>query len=133
MSVLNPTILRITARGLLGRRRALLLIPLPLLLIGLTVLARQTGVDVHDWGTQVLVGLGMSVVPRWMSLWFSPRCPPPRQPYGRAGWSARRRARAGSSPWPTRSGAWRRPRRSWRPPGHPPRPLHRPNRRAARC
>jgi ABC-2 type transport system permease protein len=59
---MNLTILHITARGLLGRKRALLLIPLPLLLIGLAVLGRLSGADNSEWGSAVLIGLGMSVV-----------------------------------------------------------------------
>jgi ABC-2 type transport system permease protein len=60
--VLNPTIMSITARGLLGRKRALLLIPLPLLLIGLAVLGRLSGSETSVWGDDVLIGLGLSVV-----------------------------------------------------------------------
>jgi ABC-2 type transport system permease protein len=60
--ILNPTIMGITTRGLLGRKRALLLIPLPLLLIGLAVLGRLSGSDAGVWGEGVLIGLGMSVV-----------------------------------------------------------------------
>jgi ABC-2 type transport system permease protein len=62
MTVLDPTILKITSRGLLGRKRALLLIPLPVLLIGLAILGKVSDAPVTDWGTGVLVGLGMSVV-----------------------------------------------------------------------
>ena len=40
---MNPTIAWITARGLFGRRRFLLLLPLPLLLVGLAVLGRSAG------------------------------------------------------------------------------------------
>lgn len=60
--ILNPTIVRITARGLLGRKRAFLLIPLPLLVIGLAIMGRASGADVADWGGLVVVGLGLSVV-----------------------------------------------------------------------
>ncbi len=60
--MMNPTIVRITARGLLGRKRALLLIPLPILLIGLAVLGKASGTDVGEWGGPVLIGLGLSVV-----------------------------------------------------------------------
>jgi ABC-2 type transport system permease protein len=56
------TVAYITARGLFGRRRALLLLPLPLLLIGLAVLCRSFDVRPSDWGTPVLVGLGLAVV-----------------------------------------------------------------------
>lgn len=62
MTVLDPTILKITTRGLLGRKRAFLLIPLPVLLIGLALLGKATDAPVTDWGPGVLIGLGMSVV-----------------------------------------------------------------------
>ncbi|MGW0217831.1 ABC transporter permease subunit [Micromonospora chokoriensis] len=56
------TITWITARGLFGRRRFLLLLPLPLVLLGLAVLCRSLGVDPRQWGPPVLVGLGLAVV-----------------------------------------------------------------------
>lgn len=56
------TITWITARGLFGRRRFLLLLPLPLVLLGLAVLCRSLGVDPRQWGPAVLVGLGLAVV-----------------------------------------------------------------------
>ena len=56
------TVAYITARGLFGRRRALLLLPLPLLLIGLAALCRSFDVRPSDWGGPVLVGLGLVVV-----------------------------------------------------------------------
>ena len=56
------TVAYITARGLFGRRRALLLLPLPLLLIGLALICRTNDVDPAHWGTPVLVGLGLAVV-----------------------------------------------------------------------
>ncbi|MBM0276651.1 ABC transporter permease subunit [Micromonospora tarensis] len=56
------TITWITARGLFGRRRFLLLLPLPLVLLGLAVLCRSLGVDPGQWGPAVLVGLGLAVV-----------------------------------------------------------------------
>ncbi|HET6529757.1 MAG TPA: ABC transporter permease [Actinoplanes sp.] len=56
------TVAYITARGLFGRRRALLLLPLPLLLVGLALICRAYDVDPAEWGTPVLVGLGLAVV-----------------------------------------------------------------------
>ncbi|MFC0006986.1 ABC transporter permease [Micromonospora siamensis] len=56
------TVSWITARGLFGRRRFLLLLPLPLLLVGLAVLCRALRVAPADWGPPVLVGLGLAVV-----------------------------------------------------------------------
>jgi ABC-2 type transport system permease protein len=56
------TISWITARGLFGRRRFLLLLPLPVLLIGLAVLARSSGVGAQQWAEPVLFGLGLAVV-----------------------------------------------------------------------
>ncbi|WP_446211328.1 ABC transporter permease subunit [Micromonospora sp. IBSANI012] len=56
------TVSWITARGLFGRRRFLILLPLPLLLLGLAMLCRSLGVQPADWGPPVLVGLGLAVV-----------------------------------------------------------------------
>jgi len=62
------TVAWITARGLFGRRRALLLLPLPLLLVGLAALCRAYDVRPSDWGAPVLVGLGLAVVLPVISL-----------------------------------------------------------------
>jgi ABC-2 type transport system permease protein len=59
---MNATIARITLRGLLGRRRALLLIPLPLVLIGLVLIGRASGEDPQHWAQPVLAGFGFAVV-----------------------------------------------------------------------
>ena len=56
------TVTWITARGLFGRRRFLLLLPLPALLLVLAVISRSLGVDPSQWGRPVLVGLGLAVV-----------------------------------------------------------------------
>jgi ABC-2 type transport system permease protein len=56
------TVAYITTRGLFGRRRALLLLPLPVLLVGLALICRGYDVNPADWGTPVIVGLGLAVV-----------------------------------------------------------------------
>ncbi|MFG2057659.1 ABC transporter permease [Micromonospora sp. NPDC048930] len=56
------TVTWITARGLFGRRRFLLLLPLPALVLALAILSRSLGVDPGQWGPAVLVGLGLAVV-----------------------------------------------------------------------
>jgi ABC-2 type transport system permease protein len=60
--VFNPTIARITTRGLFGRRRFLLLLPLPVLLVGLALLANGLGARPDEWAQPVLVGLGFAAV-----------------------------------------------------------------------
>jgi ABC-2 type transport system permease protein len=59
---MNGTIASITARALLGRRRFALLLPLPVLLVGLTALARSLEPDPAQWGEPIVVGLGFGVV-----------------------------------------------------------------------
>jgi ABC-2 type transport system permease protein len=56
------TVAYITARGLFGRRRVLLLLPLPVLMIGLALILRSSGVDANQWGQPIIVGLGFGVV-----------------------------------------------------------------------
>jgi ABC-2 type transport system permease protein len=56
------TVAYITTRGLFGRKRALLLLPLPILLVGLALICRGYDVDPAQWGTPVIVGLGLAVV-----------------------------------------------------------------------
>jgi ABC-2 type transport system permease protein len=59
---MNLTIASITLRGLLGRRRFMLLLPLPLLLVGLALFASSLGADAEDWVAPVVIGLGLAVV-----------------------------------------------------------------------
>jgi ABC-type transport system involved in multi-copper enzyme maturation, permease component len=60
---MNLTIARITTRALVGRRRFLLLFPLPLLVVGLTLLAHQLKPDAADhWGPPIVDGLGFAVM-----------------------------------------------------------------------
>jgi ABC-2 type transport system permease protein len=58
----DSTIAWMTARGLFGRRRFLLLLPLPVLVIGLAAIARSSGVNAAQWAPPVLHGLGIAVV-----------------------------------------------------------------------
>lgn len=62
------TVAYITARGLFGRRRVLLLLPLPALLILLAAICRGYGVDPTQWGQAVIVGLGLAVMLPVISL-----------------------------------------------------------------
>ncbi|WP_216215160.1 ABC transporter permease subunit [Amycolatopsis aidingensis] len=59
---MNLTIAGLTARALFGRRRLLLLLPMPILLIGLTALAAGTSADPAGWGPIVLGDLGLGVI-----------------------------------------------------------------------
>ena len=60
---MNLTIARITIRGLFGRTRFLLLLPLPVILVGLTALARfMHPHDPRDWAPGILSGFGFAVL-----------------------------------------------------------------------
>jgi ABC-2 type transport system permease protein len=59
---MNTTIMSMTVRALLGRRRFLLLAPLPILLVGLAALADGLGEHPGEWGGPVIVGLGFGAV-----------------------------------------------------------------------
>jgi ABC-2 type transport system permease protein len=59
---MNFIVAQLTLRSLLGRRRIWLLAPLPLLLVGLTLLARWRQPDVDQWVPGIARGLGFAVV-----------------------------------------------------------------------
>ena len=65
---MNLTIMQLTFRSLLGRKRALLLIPMPFILIGLTLIGRIAHPDATDWQQPIIIGLGFSVVVPVLSL-----------------------------------------------------------------
>jgi len=60
--LLNPTVAAITFRATLGRRRALLFLITPVILIGLTALLRATRPGTGEWPAHVLGNLGFSVL-----------------------------------------------------------------------
>ncbi|WP_131741064.1 ABC transporter permease [Actinomadura roseirufa] len=59
---MNSTIAMITFRAMLGRRRALLLLALPLLLLALSVVLRSTGYDDLDVSEDVLQKFGLATL-----------------------------------------------------------------------
>jgi ABC-2 type transport system permease protein len=59
---MNLTIIGLTARALLGRRRVLMLLPMPLVLVGITLIGVSSPVDGDDWGPTVFGNLGLSVI-----------------------------------------------------------------------
>jgi ABC-2 type transport system permease protein len=59
---MSGTVASITARALLGRRRFAVLLPLPVLLVGLTALAHALQPDPAHWGGPIVAGLGFGVV-----------------------------------------------------------------------
>ncbi len=59
---MNLTVAGLTARALLGRRRLLLLLPMPLLLIGLTLIGVATSDEARTWAPVVLGDLGLGVI-----------------------------------------------------------------------
>ncbi|CAM3881832.1 ABC transporter permease subunit [Kibdelosporangium persicum] len=59
---MNLTIAGLTARALLGRRRILLLIPMPAVLIGLTLVGVSTGEPAQQWAPTILGQLGLGVI-----------------------------------------------------------------------
>jgi len=65
---MNMTIVGLTLRAILGRVRSLLLIPLPIILIGLTALGRIVNPGENDWQQPIVVGLGFAVIVPVVSL-----------------------------------------------------------------
>ena len=65
---MNLTIVQLTLRALLGRARALLLVPLPLVLIGLTLIGHLVHADRAGWQRPIIVGLGFAVIVPIVSL-----------------------------------------------------------------
>jgi ABC-2 type transport system permease protein len=59
---MNLTIAGLTARALLGRRRILLLLPMPILLLGLTLIGVSSSADPERWAPIVLGDLGLGVI-----------------------------------------------------------------------
>jgi ABC-2 type transport system permease protein len=59
---MNPTVAWITFRGLLGRRRFLLLLPLPVLMIVLAAVGHSSGRPAEHWGVAVIDGIGFTVM-----------------------------------------------------------------------
>ncbi|GIF53406.1 ABC-2 type transport system permease protein [Asanoa ferruginea] len=62
------TVAWITTRGLLGRRRFLLLLPLPLLMVGIALIPRLSGISPSDWAQPVIVALGFTTLLPIVSL-----------------------------------------------------------------
>jgi ABC-2 type transport system permease protein len=62
------TVAWITTRGLLGRRRFLLLLPLPLLMVGIALIPRLNGISPSDWAQPVIVALGFTTLLPIVSL-----------------------------------------------------------------
>ncbi|MET0135623.1 MAG: ABC transporter permease subunit [Kibdelosporangium sp.] len=59
---MNLTIAGLTARALLGRRRILLLLPMPALLVGLTLIGTLSGDSPESWAPIVLGDMGLGVI-----------------------------------------------------------------------
>ncbi|MFE4518614.1 ABC transporter permease [Kitasatospora sp. NPDC056783] len=59
---MNPTVARLTLRGLLGRRRGLLLLVAPVLLLVVAALASASGADAHEMTGRVLGTLGLGTL-----------------------------------------------------------------------
>ncbi|MGW4644946.1 ABC transporter permease [Kitasatospora sp. NPDC004289] len=59
---MNLTVARLTVRGLLGRRRGLLLLAAPVLLLVISVIARSGSEDKHDLATTILGQLSLGTL-----------------------------------------------------------------------
>lgn len=59
---MNLTIMSLTLRAMLGRRRVLMLLPMPIILIGLTLIGKYSPATQAEWGPVVFSGLGLSVI-----------------------------------------------------------------------
>lgn len=59
---MNLTIMSLTARAMLGRKRVLMLLPMPIILIGLTLIGVTSGASDAEWGPVVFSSLGISVI-----------------------------------------------------------------------
>ncbi len=59
---MNVTIARITARALFGRRRFLMLLPLPVLVVVIAFLAEGLGADPSAWSEPVIEALGIGIM-----------------------------------------------------------------------
>ena len=59
---MNATLITLTARALLGRRRVWLLVPIPVLLLGMALLGMLSPVPAEDWSPGLLSGLGIAVL-----------------------------------------------------------------------
>jgi ABC-2 type transport system permease protein len=59
---MNLTIMSLTARAMLGRRRVLMLLPMPVILVGLTLIGVYSGESEDEWGPVVFTSLGLSVI-----------------------------------------------------------------------
>ncbi|MFE7592507.1 ABC transporter permease [Kitasatospora sp. NPDC057512] len=59
---MNPTVARLTLRGLLGRRRGLLLLVAPALLLVVAAIASVSSADPHDMANNILGALGLGTL-----------------------------------------------------------------------
>ncbi len=59
---MNPTVARLTVRGLLGRRRGILLLVVPAVLLVISLLARGSGQDKHDLAASILGQLSLGTL-----------------------------------------------------------------------